>query len=65
MFKDWLKQQESFVVSPSIVDDEGNNAEKVVAITKKHPGAMPTYNSDDLPPTAKNGYKSKKLSKKV
>ena len=68
-FKEWMQRKnETFAVSPSIVDDEGDNAEKVGAgFTKEHPGAMPVYSPDELPPTPANdpGKKnSKKLSKK-
>jgi len=61
-FKEWVsKKDETFAVSPSIIDDEGENAEKLVS--PKRPGAMPTYNSDELPPIP-GKRNSKKFSRK-
>lgn len=66
-FKEWVaRRDETFAVSPSIIDDEGENPERVVPITKERPGAMPKYGVGDLPPLpGKNcGCKSKKFNKK-
>ena len=61
-FLDWLDKRESFVISPSIVDDEGDGQEQVARnlFTRKNPGAMPVYDTREMPPTKKTGFKSKK-----
>ncbi len=59
-FSEWRKRQdETFRLSPSMVDDEGDGLDNLVPklITPSHPGAMPVYSQSDLPPTVKNGGK--------
>jgi hypothetical protein len=66
-FREWKKRQdETFRVSPSIVDDEGDGIDVLAPklINRAHPGAMPVYSRDELPPTKNNGGK-KSLDKIV
>lgn len=59
----WLqKRDETFRVSPSIVDDEGDDGDRLAKSMPK-PGAFPTY-GDDLPITDKNRQNKLRFMKK-
>jgi hypothetical protein len=58
-FNDWLLQQETFAVSPSIVDEE-----EPIVDADKNKGAFPFYSDKEMPIKKNCGCGTKKLAKK-